>query len=211
MKRTARALVKAGHRAEEVDVVERARLPRLDSREPDDQDENGQKDRQDEGADERMAGGRLHSGGLVAAGGGSAARAGEIGLDPGVRIAHQFRDCADFHLFVDEHRDAVADRIAAVEVVRHHEHGQAEALLQVADQLVEGRGADRVEPGGRLVEEDDARGRAPARGRARRACACRPRARTGYLAPASAGRPTMPILSAAISSHQRLRQVECAP
>jgi hypothetical protein len=37
--------------------------------------------------------------------------------------------------------------------VRDHDHGQAEAALQAADQPVECRGADRVEAGGRLVEK----------------------------------------------------------
>ena len=84
--------------------------------------------------------------------------------------------------------------------------GQAEALLQVADQLVEVGGADRVEAGGRLVEEQDL---GVERQRARQAGALAHAA--GQLArdtwrPASAGRPTSAILRPRSSSHQRCRQ-----
>ena len=44
-----------------------------------------------------------------------------------------------------QHRDAVADRVQAVEIVGDHEHRQAQRPLQRADQLVEFGGADRVE------------------------------------------------------------------
>src|SRR5690349_13845948 len=87
--------------------------------------------------------------------GGAAARAVEIGLDPRVWVAHELGDCAYFQSFVDEGRDPVADRVETVEIVRHHEDGEAEAALQVAHQGVELAGADRVEAGGRLVEEEE--------------------------------------------------------
>ena len=54
-----------------------------------------------------------------------------------------------------QHRDAAADRVQAVEIVRHHEDAQAERALQGADQLVEFGGADRVEARSRLVEKND--------------------------------------------------------
>ena len=47
---------------------------------------------------------------------------------------------------VGQRGDAVADRAQAFQVVRHHEHGEAERLLQGADQLVEFAGRDRIEP-----------------------------------------------------------------
>src|SRR3954468_23825866 len=54
---------------------------------------------------------------------------------------------------VAQHGDAVAGRIKAVEVVGYHENGQAQSALQGAHQLVEIAGADRIEAGGRLVQE----------------------------------------------------------
>ena len=53
--------------------------------------------------------------------------------------------------------DAVADRVQAVEIVRHHEHGKAQRALQRLDQRVEFAAGDRVEAGCRLVEEQDFR------------------------------------------------------
>ena len=54
---------------------------------------------------------------------------------------------------------ATRSQIAAqrIEIVGDHDHGQAEAALQAADQPVERRGADRIEAGGRLVQEQDLR------------------------------------------------------
>ncbi len=56
-----------------------------------------------------------------------------------------------------EHGDAVADGVEAVEVVGDHEDGEPERLLQRADEIVEIAGRDRIEPGGRLIEEHDLR------------------------------------------------------
>jgi hypothetical protein len=57
------------------------------------------------------------------------------------RLDRAGRDHAPF----GKDRDAVADRVQAVEVVGHHEHAQAQGLLQRADEFVEIGGADRVE------------------------------------------------------------------
>ena len=56
-----------------------------------------------------------------------------------------------------QRRDAIADGVQAVEVVRHHEHCQAERLLQCLDQRIEFGGSDRVKARRRLVEENDFR------------------------------------------------------
>ena len=58
---------------------------------------------------------------------------------------------------VEQHGDAITSRIKAVQIVRHHENREAEALVQALDQLVVVRRADRVEAGGRLVEEQQLR------------------------------------------------------
>jgi hypothetical protein len=55
---------------------------------------------------------------------------------------------------VGDHRDAVADRIERVEVVRDQEDGEAEPVAQVEHEPVEGGRADRIEAGGRLVQEE---------------------------------------------------------
>ncbi len=82
------------------------------------------------------------------------------------------------HLAVGEHGDAVGDLPQQVEVVRDHDDGQAEQVAQLAHQLVDAAGAVRVEAGGRFVEKQQFRDRAPARGRARRASSCRRSVRT---------------------------------
>src|SRR6185437_13418926 len=81
----------------------------------------------------------------------------EIFLDPGIVDFHQLFQRTDDDLFIDQYGDAVADRHQAVEIVRHHEDGKIETRPQILDQLVEGSGADRVEPSRRLVEEQQLR------------------------------------------------------
>src|SRR5689334_24613500 len=51
-------------------------------------------------------------------------------------------------------RSTVADLVEGIEVVGDQEHGEPQRLLQLLGQPVEGRGADRIEAGGRLVEEE---------------------------------------------------------
>ncbi len=71
-------------------------------------------------------------------------------------VRQHFRHGSDNdNMFIAEYSDAVADGVQAAEVMGHHEYGDAEALLQAAQQFVEGPGADRVETGGGFVEEQD--------------------------------------------------------
>ena len=72
-----------------------------------------------------------------------------------VHLQHVLDRTGDEDLLLGEHGDTVADRMETVEIVRHHEDGEAERPLELPDQVVEGGGADGVEPGGRLVEKDD--------------------------------------------------------
>ncbi len=60
---------------------------------------------------------------------------------------------AGHHLVVGDDRHPVAQGVEAVEVVGDHEHRQVKAFRESLDQGVELLGPDRVEPGGRLVEE----------------------------------------------------------
>src|SRR3546814_8240549 len=85
---------------------------------------------------------------------GPRARAVEILLQPGMRIAHEFVHCADLDAFVEEYRDPVAQHGEAVEIVGDHDHGQAERLTQLEDQAVELGGADRIEPRRRFRSEE---------------------------------------------------------
>jgi hypothetical protein len=60
----------------------------------------------------------------------------------------------DSGALVDESRDPVGDRVQAIDVMRHQEDGKPHAALQIGDEPVEIGGGDRVEAGGRLVEEE---------------------------------------------------------
>ncbi len=61
------------------------------------------------------------------------------------------------HLLVGDHRHPITDRVHGVQVVGDHEHRQVQAVRELPDQFVEGAGADRVQPGGRLVQEQQLR------------------------------------------------------
>ena len=70
----------------------------------------------------------------------------------------QVRDAADLlELAAMEDRDAVADVLHVGQQVAGEDDRLA-LLAQVADQLLDLRGADRVEPRRRLVEQESARG-----------------------------------------------------
>ena len=90
---------------------------------------------------------------------------------------------------VGQRGDAVADRVQAVEIVRDHEYGQPERLLQRLGSARRnrrrrsGRGPRSARRGRR------SRDRAPARGRAPRAWSCRPRAPTETCRASSAVEP----------------------
>ena len=70
----------------------------------------------------------------------------------------KFRDgpYAD-HFPVGQHRHAVANRIECVEIVRDQENREAKSFLQALRQGVERCSADRIEPGGGFVEEQERR------------------------------------------------------
>ena len=61
------------------------------------------------------------------------------------------------HAAIDDDTDPVAGAEDGVEIVRDHHYRQLQLALQVNQQLIEGRGADRVETGRRLVEEQQQR------------------------------------------------------
>src|SRR6185295_17628641 len=81
----------------------------------------------------------------------------EIRMNPGMVILEELFQGADANLLVHQHRDAIANREQAVEVMGHHEHGETEAGSQIPDQFVECAGRYRIEPGGGLVEKHDFR------------------------------------------------------
>ena len=84
------------------------------------------------------------------------ALAAEIGFHPRVLGGqHGGNRPGGDDLAVGQDGDAVAHRMQAVEIVRHHEDREPQRALQGADQVVELAGADRIEPRGRLVEKDD--------------------------------------------------------
>ncbi len=74
-------------------------------------------------------------------------------MNPGIRILRQRVDRAHLDLPVHQHRNAVGSRPQAVEIVGHQKHGKAQTLLKVPHQLVELGRRDRIEPRGRLVQE----------------------------------------------------------
>ena len=173
--------LQARHRPLEQDVVAGEIVLGPELADPDDEADQSEDQHQNEGADGDMAGPSLHgcSRSPSSRRGRAPARAVEVFPDPGMIVLQKFRHRADLDLLVHEHGDTVADRRQTVQIVGHHEDGQAQALLQAANQLVEGGGADRIEAGGRLVQEQDLRDRGPARGPGRPACSCRPRAPPG--------------------------------
>lgn len=91
----------------------------------------------------------------------------EIVLNPGVGIAHQLLNGADFNMFVDKDSNAVGDGVKAVEIVGNHDHGQAQPTTEIADQLIEAAGADRVEASGGFIEEEKLRIQRQGAGKAR--------------------------------------------
>ena len=79
--------------------------------------------------------------------------------------------------FAVEHDAALGDREDARQLVRHDHERRAEAArVQREDQLVELDRGDRVEPGARLVQEEQRRLERERARDARRASSCRPRA-----------------------------------
>ncbi len=58
---------------------------------------------------------------------------------------------------VEEDRDAVADGVQAVQVVGHHQNRETEAVAKPLHEFVVMRGANRIETGRRLVQEQKLR------------------------------------------------------
>src|ERR1700757_4275150 len=85
----------------------------------------------------------------------SPARAVKIGPDPRMIVPQHLLHRAHVELFIDQNRDAVADGKQRVEIMGYHEYRETQTASQIANQLVELPGRDRVEAGGGLVEEDD--------------------------------------------------------
>ena len=79
----------------------------------------------------------------------------------GIGVPHLVEDLFDragFHRFAGiHHRDAVAGLQDQAQVVRHEDHGGAEFLGQLLDQLDDARLHRHVERGGRLVEQQQRR------------------------------------------------------
>ena len=115
----------------------------------------------------------------------------------------------DFHFAVDDHPDTIAGTEDRVQIVRDHDDSQLQLLLQIQYQLVELGGADRVEPGRRLIEEQQARIERQRPGQ-RRTLDHAAGQLAGYFCAASAGRPTSRILSMASSSRCVRRQMQCS-
>src|SRR6185312_4779318 len=83
----------------------------------------------------------------------ASARAGEIFVNPRILVLQQFLDRADLDLLVHQNGDAVGGGAQRVDVMRDHEHGKPEALLQIADKLIELRRGNRIETRRRLIEK----------------------------------------------------------
>src|SRR6185437_808407 len=81
----------------------------------------------------------------------------KVRLYPRMRVIDDPLQRVRLHPPVHDHADTVAGTEDGVEIVRDHHHRQPQLPLQVQHQLVELRRADRVEPGGRLVEEQQPR------------------------------------------------------
>ena len=95
-------------------------------------------DQQHEGADGGVVGFTFHACASVrqpCAG----ALAVEIRLDPRVWIADDAVQRIDFIMRVDDHADTIAGTEDGVQIVRDHDDGELELLLQIHDQLIERR------------------------------------------------------------------------
>ena len=79
-------------------------------------------------------------------------------MNPGVvRFRNDIDGVGHQHFLLRQHRHTVGDGVQRVEVVGDQEHTQAQRIAQGEDQLVELRRANRVETGGRFVQEQDVR------------------------------------------------------
>lgn len=90
----------------------------------------------------------------VAASCAARARAVEILPHPGMVGGFDLRQRrVHHHLLVGQHGHPVADSVKRVEIMCDDENGQPQRLSQRQDEFIESRRADRVQSGGRLVQE----------------------------------------------------------
>ena len=88
----------------------------------------------------------------------SAARAMKVFVNPGVfGRRHPVDGVRNQHALLRQHGDAVGDCIKRVEVMGDHEHAQPQGVAQGQNQLIEGAGAYRIEPGSGFVQKQDVR------------------------------------------------------
>src|SRR5258706_1437727 len=78
-------------------------------------------------------------------------------MDPRVLGAHQFVQGGYGDRLVHQHGYAVADSEQRVEVVRDDDDGDAERAVEQPDERIDAVRGERIEVGGGLVEEKDAR------------------------------------------------------
>ena len=76
---------------------------------------------------------------------------------PGIDAFSFSGESSAFELAVIDDRDAVAQLVGFVHVVRRDEHRQVALRLDPLQHLPHGDARDRIEAGRRLVEEEDAR------------------------------------------------------
>ena len=74
-----------------------------------------------------------------------------------MRISSELIHRSNSDLSVDQNSDAVCRRAQSVQIVRHHEHGQFQALLQILDEFIEHVGGNRIETCGGLIQKHDVR------------------------------------------------------
>src|SRR5688500_8461806 len=127
----------------------------------------------------------------------------EVFLDPRVIELQQLVYRTYHDTLVEQHGDAITSRIKAVQIVGDHENRDAKALVQALDQLVVVRSADRVEPGGRLVEEQHVRVERQGAGKAG-ALAHAPRKLRGLLVAGVRRQPDHRYLQRGNVAHQLL-------
>ena len=152
-----RALVEPGHgRVEEEHVVELG--PEQTGATPDQESHQQQGDgAHDEGADDRRVRAHAHPADPPASC--SPSREERPHLRLGALVAELLRIAQRDHgprLGVEEH-GRVGDGEDAGELVRHHDHRRPETRAELEDQVIEAPGADGIEAGGGLVEEEDVR------------------------------------------------------
>ena len=107
-----------------------------------------------------------------------------------------------YELALRQDADAVAYGVEALQIVRDHEDGELERLLQGSDQLVEIARGNRIEAGRRLVEEYEL-GIEREGPRERHAFGHASRELGRNLCQSAGPRPTMSSLALAISSSSR--------